>query len=68
MAVKVYLGGDLAAQSQVTYDQADAFTVATGGFLLIQRLHSGTQKDLAVFAPGAWRHAELVRDPQQDSK
>jgi hypothetical protein len=65
MAVKVFLGGDLAAQSEVTYDQADAFTVTAGGFLLIQRHHSGEQKDLAVFAPNAWRHAEVVQEPRQ---
>jgi hypothetical protein len=63
MAVKVYLGGDLAAQTEVTYDQADAFTVTAGGFLLIQRHHSGAQKDFAIFAPNAWRHAEVVQEP-----
>jgi hypothetical protein len=68
MAVKVYLGGDLAAPSEVTYDQADAFTVTAGGFLLIQRHHSGAQKDLAVFAPDVWRHAEVVQEPRQGSK
>jgi len=67
MAVKVFLSGDLAAQSEVTYDQADAFTVTAGGFLLIQRHHSGAQKDLAVFAPNAWRHAEVVQEPRRGS-
>jgi len=68
MAVKVYMGGGSAAQSEVTYDQADTFTVTAGGFLLIQRHHSGAQKDLAVFAPNAWRHAELMQEPRQGSK
>jgi hypothetical protein len=68
MAVKVYLSGDLAAQSEVTYDLADTFTVTAGGFLLIQRHHSGTQKDLAVFAPTAWRLAEVMQEPRQGSK
>ena len=68
MAIKVYLGGDLAAQTEVTYDQADTFTVTAGGFLLIQRHHSGTQKDLAVFAPNAWRHAEVVQESRQAPK
>lgn len=67
MAVKVFLGGDLPAHSEVTYDQADTFTVTAGGFLLIQRHHSGEQKDLAVFAPNAWRHAEVVQEPRQGS-
>ena len=51
MAVKVYLGGASAAQSTITYEEADAFSVTAAGFLLIQRKHSGEQKDLAVFAP-----------------
>ncbi len=63
MAVKVYLGGAPAARSEMTYEEADAFSVTAGGFLLIQRQHSGEQKDLAVFAPTAWRHAEIVREP-----
>jgi len=63
MAVKVYLGGAAAAHSEMTYEEADAFSVTAGGFLLIQHLHSGDQKDLAVFAPNAWLHAEVVREP-----
>jgi hypothetical protein len=66
MAVKVYLGGAPAALSDVTYEEADAFSVTAGGFLLIQRQHSGEQKDLAVFAPSAWLHAEIV--PEQASR
>ena len=68
MAVKVYLGCAPAAHSEMTYDEADAFRVTTGGFLLIQRQHSGEQKDLAVFAPNAWLHAEVLRKPQSGSK
>jgi hypothetical protein len=68
MAVKVYLGGASAAQSEVTYEQADAFSVTTAGFLLIQRHHSGAQKDLAVIAPNAWLRAEVVHEPRQGSK
>ena len=63
MAVKVYLGGSSAAQSEMTYEEADAFSVTSGGFLLIQRQHAGEQKDLAVFAPNAWLHAEVVSEP-----
>jgi hypothetical protein len=63
MAVRVYLGGAPATRSEMTYEEADAFSVTAGGFLLIQRLHSGEQKDLAVFAPAAWLHAEVVRGP-----
>jgi hypothetical protein len=68
MAVKVYLGkvyvgGARAAHSELIYEEADAFSVTAGGFLLIQRQHSGEQKDLAVFAPSAWLHAEVVREP-----
>jgi|GEM_PF-986794 len=62
MAVKVYLGG-AEAHSEMTYDEADAFSITAGGFLLIQHLHSGEQKDLAVFAPNAWLHAEVVAAP-----
>jgi hypothetical protein len=65
MAVKVYLGSTSAAQSEVTYDEADAFSVTASGFLLIQRQHSGAQKDIAVFAPNAWHHAEVVQKPRQ---
>jgi hypothetical protein len=68
MAVKVYLGGAPAARSQMTYDEADAFSVSAGGFLLVQRQHSGEQKDLAVFAPSAWLHAEIVRAPPSGSQ
>jgi hypothetical protein len=68
MAVKVYLGGAPAARSEMTYDEADAFSVTAGGFLLIQRLHSGEQKDLAVFAPSAWLHAEIVPEPTSGSQ
>ena len=62
MAVKVYLGGAPPAHSEMTYDEADAFSITAGGFLLIQRLYSGDQTDLAVFAPNAWLHAEVVRE------
>jgi hypothetical protein len=68
MAVKVYLGGAPAARSQMTYDEADAFSVSAGGFLLVQRQHSGEQKDLAVFAPSAWLHAEIVPKPASGSQ
>jgi len=68
MAVRVYLGGAPAAHSEMTYDDADAFSVTAGGFLLIQRQHSGEQKDLAVFAPSAWLHAEVVREPAPGSR
>ena len=67
MAVKVYLGSASAAQGEVTYDQADSFSITAGGFLLIQRQHSGTQKDLAVFAPHAWLRAEVVQEPRPGS-
>jgi hypothetical protein len=63
MAVKVYLGNSPAAHSEITYDDADAFSVTSGGFLLIQRQHSGVQKDLAVFAPSVWGYAEVVQAP-----
>jgi hypothetical protein len=52
----------------MTYDDADAFSVTAGGFLLIQRQHSGEQTDLAVFAPSAWLHAEVVREPAPGSR
>ncbi len=64
MAIKVYLGSASAEHGEITYHDADAFSVTSGGFLLIQRQHSGVQKDLAVFAPGVWRHAEVVQLPQ----
>jgi hypothetical protein len=64
MAVKVYLGSFSAAHSEMTYEEADAFNVTSGGFLLIQRQHAGEQTDLAVFAPNAWLHAEIVREPR----
>ncbi len=65
MAVKVFLGSAAAApHGEVTYEEADAFSVTAGGFLLIQRQHSGVQKDLAVFAPSAWLHAEVALKPQ----
>jgi hypothetical protein len=64
MAVRVHLGSASGAQSEVTYGQADAFSVNAGGFLLIQRQHSGKQMDLAVFAPNAWLRAEVVDAPQ----
>jgi hypothetical protein len=67
MAVKVYLGGAAAAHGAMTYEEADAFSVTAGGFLLIQRQHSGEQKDLAVFAPTAWLHAEIAREPAPGS-
>ena len=67
MAVKVYLGSSSAA-SEMTCEEADAFNVTSGGFLLIQRQHAGEQKDLAVFAPNAWLHAEVVREPQSPAR
>lgn len=67
MAVRIYLGSASVAQREVMYDQADAFSVNASGFLLIQRQHSGRQKDLAVFAPSAWLHAEVVDEPQSGS-
>jgi hypothetical protein len=67
MAVKIYLGAAPAAHSEMTYPEADAFSVTAGGFLFIQRQHSGEQKDLAVFAPNAWLHAEVVREPAAGS-
>jgi hypothetical protein len=67
MAVRVYLGSASAAQSEVIYDQADSFSVTAGGFLLVQRQHSGAQKDLAVFAPHAWLRAEVVQEPRPGS-
>jgi hypothetical protein len=36
--------------------------------LLIQRLHSGAQMDLAVFAPNEWLHAEVAREPAPGSR
>jgi hypothetical protein len=63
VAVKVYLGGAPAGQGEMIYEQADAFSVTAGGFLLIQRQHSGAQMDLAVFAPNAWLRAEVVPEP-----
>ena len=68
MAVKVYLGGAPAGQGEMIYEQADAFSVTAGGFLLIQRQHSGAQKDLAVFAPNAWLRAEVVPEPASGSQ
>ena len=68
MAVKVYLGSSSAAHSEMTYEEADAFNVTSGGFLLIQRQHAGEQRDLAVFAPNAWLHAEVVREPQSPAR
>jgi len=68
MAVKVYLGCAPATHTEMTYDDADAFSVTAGGFLLIQRQHSGEQKDLAVFAPTAWLHAEVVQEPARGSR
>ena len=56
MAVRVYLGSAPSAQREIVYEEADAFRVTAGGFLLVQRQHSGAQRDLAVFAPTAWRH------------
>jgi hypothetical protein len=68
MAVRVYLGGAPAPHSEMTYDEADTFSVTGGGFLLIQRQHTGAQMDLAVFAPDAWLRAEVVRDPAPGSR
>ena len=68
MAVKIYLGGEPAAHSEMTYEEADAFSVTAGCFLLIRRQHSGKQKDLAVFAAHAWLHAEVAGDPQSGSR
>jgi len=48
MAVKVHLGGAPAGHGEMIYEQADAFSVTAGGFLLIQRRHWGAQEDLAV--------------------
>jgi hypothetical protein len=56
MAVKVYLGSSSAAHSEMTYEEADAFNVTSGGFLLIQRQHAGEQRDLAVFAPNGFQN------------
>jgi hypothetical protein len=53
MAIRIYLSCRPAALSDMTFDEADAFSVTAGGFLLIQRQHSGEQKDLAVFAPNS---------------
>jgi len=52
----------------MTYEEGDAFSVTAGGFLLIQRQHSGVQTDLAVFAPNAWLYAEVVQEPQPGSR
>ena len=68
MPVKVYLSGAPEARSELTYEDADAFSVTAAGFLLIQRLHSGEQKDLAVFAPAAWLHAEVEVGPPPGSQ
>lgn len=68
MAVKVYLGCAAEAHSEMTYEEADAFSVTVSGFLLIQRQHSGIQKDLAVFAPSAWLHAEVLPEPAPRSR
>jgi hypothetical protein len=68
MAVKVHLGGAPAAPGEIIYEEADAFSVTAGGFLLVQRQHSGEQKDLAVFAPHAWLHAEIAQDPASGSQ
>lgn len=68
MAVKVFVRSAAAAQSEVTFDEADAFSVTAGGFLLIQRQHTGAQRDLAVFAPHAWHHAEVVPERRRDSR
>jgi hypothetical protein len=68
MAVTVYLDPASAGNGEITYDDADAFSITSGGFLLIQRQHSGAQKDLAVFAPNVWRHAEIVQERGQGSK
>jgi len=51
MAVKVYLGTASAAQGEITYDQADAFSVTAAGFLLIQRHHSGGKLPLSTRYP-----------------
>jgi hypothetical protein len=64
MAVKVSLSSASAADTELVYEEADAFNVTAGGFLLIQRQHSGTQADLAVFAPHAWLHAEVLPEPR----
>ncbi len=68
MAVRVYLGGGSGGHGEMTYEDADAFSVTVSGFLLIQRQHSGEQRDLAVFAPQAWRHAEIVLQPRSEPK
>jgi hypothetical protein len=68
MAVKVYQGGPPAGRTEMVYEEADAFSVTAGGFLLIQRQHSGSQRDLAVFAPSAWLRAEVVPEPAPGSR
>ncbi len=68
MAVKVYLGGASAAQREMSFEEADAFNVTAGGFLYVQRQHAGAQRDLAVFAPHAWHHAEVIQDLRQHSQ
>jgi hypothetical protein len=68
MAVKVYLHGASAGHGEMTYEEGDAFSVTAGGFLLIQRQHSGAQTDLAVFAPNTWLYAEVVQEPQPGSR
>ena len=47
----------------MAYEETDAFSVTADSFLLIQRQHSGAQKDLAVFAPNARLRAEVVPEP-----
>ncbi|HTP15305.1 MAG TPA: hypothetical protein VMK13_05655 [Streptosporangiaceae bacterium] len=68
MAVKVCLGGAPAGNGEITYEEGDTFSVTAGGFLLIQRQHSGPQKDLAVFAPGAWFRAEVAPEAAPGSR
>ena len=50
-------------RGEMIYERADAFSVTAGGFVLIQRQHSGARTDLAVFAPNAWLCAEVVPEP-----
>ena len=64
-----WLSGSISAgHGEMTYEEADAFSVTAGGFLLVQRQHSGEQTDLAVFAPDAWLYAEVARAPQPGSQ
>jgi hypothetical protein len=41
MAIKVYFGSASAAHGEITYHDADAVRVTSGGFVLIRRQHTG---------------------------